>query len=377
MSMIKLKRKADKWGVTAAFGLAILFAIQAYGLESRTELVTEPYLHVINTHQIVLEDGYFIKREYAGLVQAGQTSKIGFELAGRVKHLLVNEGDVVTKGQVLASLVTGLLESERDELTANTESLQAELDLAERNLARVARLQSEHLASERERDELASRVQILKASLRQVAAALDANQLRLEKSKLRSPFDAHIGKRNIDTGVVVDAGSPVFTLVQSGALEVRVGIPVAVSRHMQTGDKLTVRLGSNESSGQLISLGPVVDQATRSRSLRISVTEDWTPGELAYVQLDQFNSIQGAWLPDTAVTEGVRGTWVVYSAVNSGDARAILESRSVVIHHASRDRLYVSGALSQNDRVVSTGLHRLAPGQEVRVKQQQLIGYVH
>ena len=174
-----------------------------------------------------------------------------------------------------------------------------------------------------------------------------------------------------------DAGSPVFTLVQSGALEVRAGIPVAVSKHLQVGDRLTIRLGSNESTGQLISLGPVVDQATRSRSLRISIIEDWTPGELAYVQLDQFISLHGTWLPDTAVTEGVRGTWIVYSAVDSGDNRALLESRSVVIHHASRDKLYVSGALNQNDQIVSAGLHRLAPGQEVRVKQQQLIGYVH
>jgi RND family efflux transporter MFP subunit len=357
--------------MAAAFGLAILFAIQAYGLETRTEFVTEPYLHTINTHQIVLEDGYIIEREYAGLVQAGQTSQLGFELGGRVKHFHVNEGDVVTTGQVLASLDTGLLESQRDELTANTDSLQAELDLARRNLARVARLQSERLASEREHDELASRVKVLEASLRKMAASLEANMLRLEKSELRSPFNARIGRRNADTGVVVDAGSPVFTLVQSGALEVRVGIPVAVSRHLETGDWLKVRLDKQESSGQLISLGPVVDQATRSRSLRISVTEDWTPGELAYVQLKQFIPVNGSWVPDTAVTEGVRGTWIVYSAVDSGDSRALLESRSIVIHHASGNKLYVSGALNQKDQVVSAGLHRLAPGQEVRVESQR------
>jgi hypothetical protein len=95
------------------------------------------------------------------------------------------------------------------------------------------------------------------------------------------------------------------------------------------------------------------------------VAEDWAPGTLAYVALGVPVDTAGAWLPDVAVTEGARGTWVVYAAVGQGDHEAVLESRSVIVHHARGNELFVSGALRDKDRVVATGLHRLAPGQRV------------
>ena len=347
--------------------------LQGCSLEGRADNSPEPYLHLVQARTVQFEPAYDVVREFAGEIQAGQSSELGFEFPGQLKTLYVDEGDSVVAGQPLAQLDTGLLEAERDELTAQRAELLAELETAQRNFARVERLQSERLASERELDELAGRTRVLQASLQRVDAALQANRIRFEKSELRAPFDAEIAQRLLDSGVVVSAGKAVFSLVDAGVREVRAGVPAAVAEGLGAGEVVRVRSGETLAAGQLIALGPVVDRATRSRVARVRVTNDLPPGDIAYLQITVPVDQRGTWIPDSAVTEGVRGTWVVYAAEDDGDARARLTSRSVVIHHARDNELFVSGALANGDQVVTSGLHRLAPGQLVRMDTGEFI----
>jgi RND family efflux transporter MFP subunit len=336
-----------------------------------------PELHRVTTVPVEFQPGYRVDREFAGEVQAGQSSRLGFEFAGEVAELYVDIGDAVTAGQALARLDARLLQSERDELQARQAELQAELETAQRNLARIERLQAESLASERELDDLIGRTRVLQASLQRVDAALMANALRLEKSVLKAPFAAVVAERAIDSGAVVAPGAPVFGLVQAAVREVHIGVPDALAAALGRGDTVAVRAGEASADGTVLGLGPVVDQATRSRVVRIGIDEDWAPGELAYVSLGVPVETSGAWLPDTAVTAGARGTWVVYATVDQGDGEALLEARSVVIHHARGNRLFVSGAVNPGDSVVAAGLHRLAPGQRVRTAALQQFAAAH
>lgn len=345
---------------------AAALVLQACGPDIHASQEGEPYLHAATTHTIHIQPGYELEREFAGEVRAGQSSDLGFELAGQVTELLVDEGEAISQGQVLARLDTDLLLSRRGELKAQSEELRAELETVRADFERVERLQRENLASERELGNLAGRVRVLEASLERVQATRDANEIRIQKSELRAPFDSRIATRHIDSGVVVDAGAPVFSLVESGVREIRAGVPVALAENLEAGSELPVRAGQADTRGQVIQVGPVVNQATRSRAVRVAIDQDWSPGEIAYLGIPVEVNEEGAWLPDSAVTEGVRGTWVVYVAVPQGDGRATLEPRSVIIHHASGGRLYVSGAIANGERVVSGGLHRYAPGQLVR-----------
>jgi RND family efflux transporter MFP subunit len=349
---------------TAALAAATSLFLSGCDWDSHADTAT-PYLHRVDTVTVEVQPDYRLEREFAGEVQAGQSSRLGFEFPGQVAGVLVDVGDTVTAGQALARMDTRLLETERNELQARRGELEAELDTAVRNLERVRSLQAERLASERELDELEGRTRVLRASLQRVDAALQANTVRLEKSVLRAPFPAQVAERMIDAGVVVAAGAPVVSLVQDAVREIHAGVPSELAATLRDGEVVSVRAGGRTADGIVIGRGPVVDAATRSRTVRIAVAEDWSPGTLAYVGLGVPVQTTGAWLPDVAVTEGARGTWVVYAAVGQGDREAVLESRSVVVHHARGGDLYVSGALQDGDEVVATGLHRLAPGQRV------------
>lgn len=327
---------------------------------------TVPYLHRVATVAVELQPGYRVEREFAGEVQAGQNSRLGFEFPGQVAVVLVDVGDAVGEGQELARVDTRLLESERDELLAQRAEFEAELQTTERDLARIRSLQAERLASERELDERVGRASVLQASLQRVDAALQSNRVRLDKSVLRAPFAAVVSERMIDAGVVVAAGVPVVGLVQNSGREVHAGVPSELAERMETGETVPVRAGGERAQGTVIGRGPIVDAATRSRTVRVAVGKDWSPGMLAYTTLGVAVNAPGAWLPDTAVSEGMRGTWVVYAAIDQGDSEARLEARSVVVHHARDGQVFVSGALADGEPVVAAGLHRLAPGQRVR-----------
>lgn len=354
--------------------LLTVLLLVACDWESQADNATPPYLHRVSVQAVHLQDQFDVEREFAGQVESRQNPTVAFELAGTLSELLVNEGDAASAGQVLARLDTQLLDAQRQELEARADEINTELSLAQRNLARIERLEKEQLASERERDELSSNVRLLQASLQRNQAALDGNRIRLEKSELRAPFDAGIQLRLADEGTVVAAGAPVFNLVETGLREVRAGLPVHLANQLTIGERLPIRVADQRTTGELIAIGAVVDQSTRSRVVRFIVNADWAPGELAYITVSEpMEQSAGAWLPDTAVTEGLRGSWVVYVANPSGDQQATLEKRSVTVHHAANGMLFVSGALSDNDLVVSSGLHRVAPGQQVRLNTPQVI----
>ncbi len=351
--------------------LALAATLAACDWTTHADTTLPDYRHRVDVVPVAWQSSYPVIREFAGEVVAPQNPVVAFELPGQVRELLVDEGDRVEAGALLARLDTQLLVSEAEELAARDEEIRAELDLGRRNLARIERLESERLASERERDELASRVRSLEASLARNQAALDANRIRQEKSELRAPFAARIGARVIDAGAVVAAGTPVFRLVQTDVREVRAGLPTGIARNLAPGDRLTLRSGTEQADGTVAAVGIVVDQGTRSQAVRVVVDRDWSPGEIAYLEVEEAVPVEGAWLPDTAVTGGLRGTWLVYVAVPGGDREAVLEARTVTIHHASAGRLFVSGALRDGELVVAGGLHRVAPGQAVRTSDQE------
>ncbi|MBT8050452.1 MAG: efflux RND transporter periplasmic adaptor subunit [Gammaproteobacteria bacterium] len=359
-----------KQTVTLMLSAAAMAGLAGCNWDSRADESSEPYYHRVGTIEVQLQSGFDVEREFAGEVRAGQRSELGFEFPGQVASLAVDVGDSVSAGQLLAQLDTQLLETERVELGARREETLAELDTTRQNLARIKRLQVEKLASERELDELTGRARVLEASIARIDAALQANQVRFDKSGLRAPFDAIVAARRVDSGAVVDAGAPVFGLVQEGVREVRSGVPSRLAESLETGKTVWLSTGDDRIEGRVISVGPVVDQATRSRTVRVRLNEDWAPGALAYLALEVPVQTEGAWLPDSAVTHGARGTWVVYAVVDAGDGHSRLEPRSVVIHHATGNELYVSGALEGGEHIVAAGLHRLAPGQVVRPIEQ-------
>ena len=74
---------------------------------------------------------------------------------------------------------------------------------------------------------------------------------------------------------------------------------------------------------------------------------------------------QGGWLPLSALLEGDRGLWTVFTITARNKESAQLQRESVEVLHSSQAYAYVRGTLANEALVVSAGLQRLSPGMTV------------
>ena len=337
-----------------------------------------------SSEYLTQQDSYQVENKFVGKVIAKQDANLGFEFAGIIKTLHAIEGQQVVKGQLLAELNTQLLLIERNQLEAQLQQAEAEFDLLEANLSRLNSLSKRGFISEQNIDELSSQKRVVAANIRSTLSGLEASQYRIDKSKLLAPFDGIVSSRQIAQGEVIAAGSTAFRLLQTGASEVTIGVPASFITQLQ-GKEHQLEIAGVNYAANLLSVGNEVDTVTRTISLRFALADN-SPvynGQLAYLALSQVYQQPGYWVPLSAITDGVRGMWNIYTLEQDvmqqdrDDHSAAtpvlfqLKSATVTVLHATETAAYVQGDLKDTQAYVNVGIHRFVPGQRVTVRHQQ------
>ena len=358
--------------------LSIPFSALLTGCDSSSAADNQPPARVQPAPVLtaVAETGYQVERSFVGHVSVKQDASIGFEAAGKIAKLFVEEGQHVAAGDLLAEQDTALLKVERLELDAELLQIGADLELVRSNLKRHRTLKHKGFSSEESINELQAQRKSLLASRKRLEAAIQANQLRIEKASLFAPFSGLISERQRSTGEVVAAGSPVFRLLQSGQAEVKAGVPVTMQAQLTEGEIYRASIGNRDYQLQLASKGTDVDPASRTVELRFKLLTD-TPlvnGQLVSLPLPQQVDEAGYWLPLTALTDGIRGMWNVYALDPAEQDSYLLRRRSIQVLYATQTHAYVSGAIQPGEYILRSGLHRLVPGQRVKISERDFAG---
>ena len=332
-------------------------------------------------------DSLEISEKFVGRVVASRRSDLGFERAGTVTRIEVDEGDRVRKGAFLAGLDTTILEAKRRELTAQMaqsratyDEIEARLDFAKATVKRRDGLIRNSHVSRQSYDEavfderaLAAKLKATEATVAAVRAEIDVLAAELARSKLVAPFDGTIIARKVDEGTAVAAGVSILSLIEDEALEVRVGVSDAVAAVLKAGQVYDIRIGGKTHPAALRAVLPTVDPETRTVQAVFLLPDapgrNLRSGQMAALELPRKVEEPGFWLPVSGLTSGRRGLWSVYVAVpepgNKGSAK--IERRDVQVIHGETDRVFVRGTLRDGERAVVTGLHRLVPGQRVKL----------
>lgn len=329
----------------------------------------------VNVVPLQASGAYQRQRHFVGRVEAGRESRSGFEQGGLVAQILVDEGDQVAKGQILARQDGQRLQARRLELQAALQETEARLHLAARTLKRLEGMSARSVVSEQELDEARDEHQALKASLRLAQARLNSVDVDIDKAVLRAPYEAIVIRRQIDEGQVVSAGQAVLTLMEHNLAQARIGVAGGFAETLKTGESLPVRVTGRELTAQVKAILPVRDLATRTVDVLLDLpvtANQLRPGDLVELTLNRREDSAGFWLPAQAISEGTRGLWSVMIAKalpEDGEDQAShrLERRDVVLLHAQSRKVYVNGPLSQGDLVVTDGLQRIVSGQRVRL----------
>jgi RND family efflux transporter MFP subunit len=369
------KTRSNSTAFALVLTLLLAFTLVGCKPENVDLAAAEDYRHLVRAVMVAEQSEFRIEREFAGLVVPRQSTDIGFEQAGQVARILIDDGAQVVAGQLLAELDVQLLEAERDELIGRRSDIESRVILNQANMKRALELQHKGFAADQRIDELVAEQGTLEASMAQIDAGLRATDTRVEKSKLIAPFAGSVSRRYVDEGAVLGSGTPVFRMLEDSSLEARVGVPVRLLNHISAGQSVGLVIAGEPVTGQVLAIGTDVTRATLTVPARIGIPADShvVSGAQAYLRLNESVQDKGFWLPLTSLTEGLRGLWNVYVLVPGDDADLYrIESRDVQISYANQRDAFVSGALADGEKVVASGLHRLVPGQWVRVETKSL-----
>jgi RND family efflux transporter MFP subunit len=314
--------------------------------------------------------GYTVLRRFTGQIEAAARIDLGFELGGRVKEVLADEGDLVGKGVVLARLDTSALIPERAALEAELAALAADAELARLTLARNDALTDRGFRSVAALDDARLTLVRAEAGMEALRARIAGVDVRLEKSVLLAPFEARIGARMADPGQTAAAGQTVLVLHDAGPAQVRVALPPDLAGSLQVGDRLDVEVGGVSRSATLRQIRPDLDPATRNRSVVLALESGLNGqtaaalGDTVAVFLDQKIESPGFWAPLSALREGVRGSWSVMAIESVADGDRSLPAAVEVIH-SDGARVFLRGHLPDGASIVAEAPDRVAPGQLV------------
>ncbi|MFN3943419.1 MAG: efflux RND transporter periplasmic adaptor subunit [Allosphingosinicella sp.] len=284
---------------------------------------------------------------------------------GQVSRVLVEPGDWVRAGQVLATIDRSVQTQEAAQLAAQIQVQRADLALAQSELERSLALVERGFVSQADiqrktatRDAAAARVRVAEANL-------GAARARMGRLDIRAPAAGLVLDRNIEAGQVVGPGSgALFRIAQGGEMEllarlpqsdmarVRVGVPVAVTP-----------VGSATSyQGVVWQMSPTIDAQTRQGEARISVPyhRDLRPGGFASAEI-RAGAVDAPLLPESAVQSDERGNFVYLVDGNGAVVR-----RDVRVGEVGDRGVAVVEGLAGDERVVLSAGAFLNPGQRVR-----------
>lgn len=312
------------------------------------------------------ETGYDVTRRFIGQIEAAARTDLGFELGGRVTEVLVEEGDVVPEGAVLARLDTSALIPERAALEAELAAVAADAELARLTLARNDALTERGFRSVAAQDEARLALARAEAGMAALRARIAGVDVRLEKSVLSAPFTARIGARLADPGQTVGVGQAAMVLFDAAPAQARVGLPPDLADDLSVGQGVTVDIGGIVRPATILQIRPDLDPSTRSRSVVLALEPgvDAVLGDTVALFLTQRVDDPGFWAPLSSLREGVRGSWSVMAVEATPEGDRMLPAAVEVIH-TDGARVFLRGMLPPGARIVAEAPDRVAPGQIV------------
>ena len=204
--------------------------------------------------------------EAHGTVAAWQEASVGSEANGlRLAAVLVNVGDTVHRGQVLATFAPETVQAELAQIEAGVGEADAHAAEARANAERARGLESSGALSAQQVQQFLTAEQTAVARLEAQRAAARVQRLRLAKTQVLSPDDGVISSRTATAGAVVPAGQELFRLIRAGRLEWRAEVTPEEAGRLVPGCEVDVRTADGKSvRGSVRKLAPTVDARNRT-----------------------------------------------------------------------------------------------------------------
>lgn len=337
----------------------------------------------------VLSEELVRRRSVTGEIRSRLTSALASQVEGLLIELDVEEGDEVTKGQIIAridsnraQIAVRRAESQLAFAQSVIQQRQIELDNASRDLDRIEQLDRLGSSGVSQLDDAQTLVESRKALLAQAESELataqgdlDLAKRELEDMSIEAPFSGRVVEKHSEIGQWIGSGDEIVTIVSLDQLEARIDIPedvyAAVSATMRNQEQIELRLpalglgAGQEIYGEVITILPSADTLSRLFPVRIAVD-------------NRVNTIRPGMSLNAMVPTDSRGQYITVhkdAIVRTATGEVVYFSSDGVSAIAPIERLFAIGermavrspVLQAGMSVVISGNERLFPGQPLNI----------
>jgi len=310
-----------------------------------------------------------------GNVEPYSSVSIKSQVEGQLAQVHFQEGQPVARGDLLFTIDPRPFEAAVRQAEANLAKSQAESSNATIDANRRAKLLADGFVSTDENDQAQTRAASLQAAVKADQAAVENAKLQLQYCFIHSPIDGRIGALLVHEGNVVKTNDTILAVInQIHPIYVAFSLPEQqleeIRQRAASGTlEVQVFVGPNPTEpvrGELSFINNTVDTTTGTvvlKGLFTNEREELWPGQYVDVALTLSVTRDALLVPAEAVQTGQQGPYVF---VVGNDAAA--ELRPVVVGRTVGHDVIVTTGLRAEERVVTDGQIRLAPGLKVEIK---------
>lgn len=211
-------------------------------------------------------DTLMVGLQVNGNVSAWQEASVGAELGGlRLATVNVNVGDVVKKGQVLATLAGQTTQAESLQSRAAMMQAEASYENAKADADRARAIEDTGALSKSQIAQYVTAEKVARAQWEAAKAAYSATQVRLGNTRVLAPDDGVISARSASVGSVAGAGQELFRLVRGNRMEWRADVTPSEVGRIRVGQSVRVTAATGtELTGRVRAIAPTADPQTRN-----------------------------------------------------------------------------------------------------------------
>lgn len=303
-----------------------------------------------------------------GDIVAKETASVTARVSAlTLKRILVDIGDSVEQGQLLAIYDDTSVQNDIAQAQASLELAQIAAEQADKNAKRAKRLRNTNAISNIERDNYIFQARRQHANVTAAQAVLDKQKLLASYANVTAPTSGLVAEKQAILGAVGNPGTLLFTLIVNGELEWHANLPERVLAQLTPSLPVKISIDSGTETltiaGKVRSIDPLINTATRQGVVRVSlekhpilrqglfVTGKFILGEKKVLSL-----------PTACI---VRKDSYSYVFKVGGDNR--VTRTKITVGQVDGDSIAVLSGIASDDRIVSSGVGFLSHGDLVKV----------
>ena len=295
--------------------------------------------------------------EVQGNVETKQNIILFPEIGGTLKTLLIEEGQKVNKGQVIALI-------DESGLNFQLEQLVADANLAKTTFERQKRLWDQKIGSE---------IQFLQAKTVYEAKSKAVDNLRVQigKTQLKAPFSGIIDDIITEEGSFVAPGqSPIVRLINLDHMTIGAEIPETFIKNVKKGKKVGLHIPVLDANAETIitQTGNYINPNNRKFKIELDVPKsiEAKPNMSVHLSINDYFNENAILIPQSIISENENNEEYIYTAAKKGNSYTAVKT-FVELGKTNKNDIEVTKGLAPNTLVIVEGARSVKEGQKITI----------